>query len=200
MKKFIAPAFVSIFLCLSSSAVQADNFTDLIRSAEKNYKAQNYSKALEDLEWARKEISNQHLKSMKSFFPAEIDGMVGKDVDGASVMGIQGITKIYTSSDQTRSVSISLVSGGASPAGGGLGSLMNMASSLGMMVSDGNSKVIIEKGYKGQFVMEDRASGTLTFNLNGGKIIAIETEGYNSPAMAEKVAKMLDLAKIEATL
>lgn len=200
MNKVFTQTVVAGFLsCLVFSTAQADDVTTLLESAGQNYAAKKYAKALDDLEWARKGIANQHLKSMKNLFPAEIDGMKGVDVDSGEVFGFRGVSKEYSSADESRSVVISLVSGGDTPGGNGLGALMEMAASFGAMQGGANSKIVIAKGYRGQFLQESgEASGTLSFNLNGGKMITIETTGYQDAAMAEKVAKMLDLAKIEA--
>ncbi len=198
MKKLLIPSLVLVLFCLLSSTALADNVTDLLNSAKQNYTSKNYAKALEDIEWARKEISSQHLKRMKAFFPASIGGMKGKDVEGGDAMGIRGVSRRYQNSDQTQSVTISFLSGSNTASGNGLGALMSMASSFGLMNGGSNSKVVIEKGYRGQFVQEDGdRTGTLTFNLRGGRIIIIETVGYTGSAMAEKAAKMLNIAKIE---
>ncbi len=198
MKKLFTLSLIVMFVCLLSSMAQADNVTELLNSAKKHYAAHNFSKALEDLEWARKEISSQHLKSMKAFFPANIDGMRGTDVDSGDVMGVRGVTREYSNNDQTKSVVISFLSGSNTASANGLGALMSMASSMGFMNAGGNSKVVIEKGYKGQFIQEGGDStGRLTFNLREGKIIVIETTGYKGSFMAEKVAKMLNITKIE---
>ncbi|PIE41750.1 MAG: hypothetical protein CSA49_01975 [Gammaproteobacteria bacterium] len=198
MKKTLTSAFITTLLCCGSPVVYADNVTDLIKSVEKNYLSHKYSKALEDLEWVRKEISNQHLKSMSSFFPDEIDGMTGKDVDAGAAMGVRGVSKLYAGDDREHSITISLISGGNAPVGNGLSALMSMASSLEMMGGGSHSKVVVQKGYRGQFIQQSgERTGTLTFNLSGGKMIIIETIGYTGSAEAEKVAKQLDIAKIE---
>ncbi len=195
-KKIITAGFLS---CLMVAVAQADNVTTLLKSAEQNYAAGNYSKALEDLNWASKEIANQHLNSMKSLLPTEIEGMKGVDAEGGSVLGFRGISKQYNSTDGSKSVTISLLSGGNTTTGNGLSALMGMAASLGAMQGGTNAKIVIEKGYRGQFLQEKgEKTGTLTFTLNDGKMITIETYGYQHSAMAEKVAKMLDIAKIES--
>ncbi len=200
MKKSCTQAIVAGCLgFLVFSSAQADDVTTLIRSAEENYAAKNYSKALDDLDWARKEIVNQHLKSMKNLLPDEIDGMKGRDTEGGAVLGVRGIGKEYKSADGKRRVTINLIAGGGSSAGKGLGALMEMAASLGALDAGMNSKVVIEKGYKGQFLKDQsNNSGILTFNLNGGKMLKIETIGYPDSSMAEKVVTQLDIAKIEA--
>ncbi len=202
MKKRLVAAVVIVFLspliCSAEETGQTgDDVTMLIQSAEKNYTAQKYAKAIEDLEWAKKGIINRQLDSMKSLFPAEIDGIKGVDADEGSLLGIKGTSRKYNSTDGSKSVVISFVSGQGTAVSNGLGALMKMAESLNALDGGTTSKLVIEKGYKGQFVSDGEMSGTLTFTLSGGKLVTIMTKGYKGAAMAEKVAKTLDLAQIE---
>ncbi len=200
MKRKCVMVAAAVFLSsITCSFAQADDVTSLLDSAEKNYADHNYSKAIEDLEWAKKGIINQQLDSMKKLFPAEINGMKGVDLDEGSVLGVRGISRKYGSADGGKSVVVSFVSGEGTTAGNGLGALMKMAASLGALESGKAPKLVISKGYKGQYVAEGPDSGKLTFNLSGGKMVTVTTAGYQGAAMAEKVAGMLDLATIEKT-
>ncbi len=198
-KKFFLTAAALVVVPLTCVVAQADDVTTLIDSAKDNYAAHKYTKAIEDLEWAKKEIMNRQIGSVKDFLPAEIDGMKGVDVEEGAVLGVRGVSRKYGTADGSKSVVISFVSGEGSAAANGLGALMKMAASLGAMEAGTSSKLVIAKGYKGQFVPEGKQSGTLTFNLNGGRMVTIQTTGYQGASMAEKVAKNLDLSKIEET-
>ncbi len=199
MKKILLQTIIAgCFSFLIVSTAQADDVTTLLQSAQDNYNAKRYSKALEDLDWARKEIVSQHLKGIKDLFPESIDGMQGVENESGEVLGFRGISKTYTDGQHT--VNLNLMGGQSASGAQGLGALMGMAAAFGAMESGANTKLVIAKGYKGQFVQEPMGdSGMLTFTLNGGKTLTIETIGYKDAAMAEKVAQMLDLAKIEAT-
>ncbi len=182
------------------ATAQADDVTTLLESAQDNYSAKRYSKALEDLDWARKEIVSLHLKGMKNLFPESIDGMKGMANEGGEVLGVRGISRVYSGTDGQHRVTISLMGGESASGGAGLGALMGMAAAFGAMEAGSNAKLVIAKGYKGQFIQDPmNGMGTLTFTLSGGKALTIETMGYPDASMAEKVAKMLDIAKIEAT-
>ncbi len=202
MKKSVFTAAAVFISVATFSLAQADDVTNLLDSAQKNYADQNYSKAIEDLEWAKKGIVNQQLGSMKKLFPAKVDGMQGVDMEEGAVLGVRGTSRKYSSVDGGKSVVVSFVSGEGTAAGNGLGALMKMAASLGALESGKAPKLVISKGYKGQYVAEGADAGTLTFNLSGGKMVTIATAGYQGEqgaAMAEKVAGMLDLATIEKT-
>jgi len=184
---------------VASGPVAADNVTELLKSASQNYEAKKYSKALEDMEWARREIANLQLQELKKLLPEELDGMKGQDGDAGAILGIHAVSREYYSEDGSKSVKITLASGKSSQGGAGLGAIMGMAAAFGAMDGNRQSKMIIEQGYKGQFSLDPNTTeGMLLFNLNGGSMINIETDGYPDEKMAEKAAKALDIAKIEA--
>lgn len=199
MKRLMTIASALCFIIsLASGTVLADNVTELMKSAEQNYSAKKYAKALEDLEWARKEIANLQLQAMKKFLPDELDGMKGQDADGGAIFGIHSVSKRYASADGNKSVTITLAAGTTGQASGGLGALMGMAAAFGAMDAGTDSKMVVAKGYKGQFNLDKNTNeGTLIFNLSDGAMINIETDGYTDSTMAEKAAKTLDIPKIE---
>lgn len=197
--------FVSLFsligLLAGSDFVLADNVTDLMKSAEQNYAAGKYSKALQDLDWIRTEISNLQLQEMKKMLPEDVDGMKGEDSEGGAIFGMQSVSKYYPSEDGSKSVKISIASGKTGQGGAGLGAIMGMAAAFGAMDASKQSKVVVEQGYKGTFSLDPQTNeGTLVLNLNGGAMVNIETEGYTDETMAKKAAAKLDLTKIDEYL
>lgn len=109
-----------ILSSLISSRVFADDIVDLIKSAEQNYTAKKYKKALEDLEWVKTEIGRLQLQEMKSLLPTEIDGMKGEDGDGGALFGLHSVTRDYKDGDGNKKVSINLLAAAAGESGGGL--------------------------------------------------------------------------------
>ncbi|MBN1296234.1 hypothetical protein JXA80_05600 [bacterium] len=200
MKKLLSVVLMSAcVVALAAGPVLADNVNDLLKSADANYEAKKYAKALEDLEWARKEIANLQLQEMKKLLPEVVDGMKGQDGDGGSIFGINAVSREYRSEDGEKSVTITLASGKSSQGGAGLGAIMGMAAAMGAMDASRQSKMIIHQGYKGQWSLDpETKEGMLVFNLNGGSMINIETEGYDDEKVAEQAAKSLDIEKIEA--
>jgi hypothetical protein len=192
---------IVFFGSLGSGLVYADDVVDLIKSAEKNYNAKQYKKALEDLEWVRKEIAKLQLQEMKKLLPEEIDGMKGSDSDGGAVFGLHTVSREYRDNDGNRVVTINVMSAAGGEAGGELGAIMGMAAAFGTMDSSQESKMIIEKGYRGNFSLDtDTQEGTLVFSLSGGAMVQIETFGCKDESMAKKAASKLDLPKIEEAL
>jgi hypothetical protein len=175
--------------------VWADNVTELLKSAEKNYAAKEYGKALEDLEWIRNEIAGLQIQEMKTLLPDQLDGMVGEETDGSAMFGLHSVSKNYYTEDYEKSVKITLASGKTGQ-GMGLGALMGMAAAYGGR----QSKMVMQQGYRGQFSLEGDSNGRLIFNLNGGGLVTVETSGYPDETMAKNAAGKLDLAKIDAIL
>ncbi|MBN1880299.1 hypothetical protein JW823_09340 [bacterium] len=199
--------FSAIFLALvgllliAGNPVSADNVTDLMKSAEQNYSAGKYSKALEDLDWVRTEIANLQLQEMKKFLPEEIDGMKGEDSEGGAIFGMHSVSKYYPSEDGEKSVKITIASGKSSQGGAGLGAIMGMAAAFGAMDASKQSKMVVEQGYKGNFALDpETKEGTLIINLNGGAMVNVETAGFGDESMAKKALSKLDLAKIDESL
>jgi hypothetical protein len=178
--------------------VFADNFIEFLKSAEQNYKAEKYTKALKDLEWARKEITGKQLEEMRKFLPDEIDGIKGESDDSSAVMGLHSVSKVYRDLNTGNNVKIEIMKGSSGDGATGLGAIIGMAAAMGTMDQGGQSKTIVQKGYRGTFSMNSEINeGQLIFSLDGGSIVTIETRGYPDETMAKKTAEKLDLATIE---
>ncbi|MBM9535676.1 hypothetical protein [Desulfobulbus alkaliphilus] len=185
----------------TTKPVFADNVLEFLNSTEQNYKAQRYSRALADLEWARKEIVSLQLAEMKGFLPDEIKGMQGRDDDSGAMMGFHTVSKTYRDQDAGHSISIEIMKGATGDAGTGLGAIFGMAMAMGGMDPSKPAKTIVQKGYRGTFTMDTNSDeGTLIFNLDGGSRVTITTRGYVDEGMAKEVAEKLDLVSIENTL
>jgi hypothetical protein len=198
---FVLIALMLVTAIAGSSLVFADNVTEFLNSAEQNYKAQKYSRALRDLEWARKEIAALQLEEMKGFLPDSIDGMKGEGDDSTAIMGMHSVSKIYRDMDTGNNVKIEIMKGSSGDGGSGLGAIFGMAAAMGAMDSGGQSKTIVQKGYRGTFTLNpDINEGKLMFNLEGGSMVSIETRGYPDETMAKKAAEKLDLVTIEEKL
>lgn len=181
--------------------VLADNVVEFLHSTEENYKAQKYSRALADLEWAKKEIVSLQLEEMKGFLPDEIEGTQGQDDDSGAMMGLHTVGKTYRDPNSGRSVSIEIMKGTTGDAGTGLGAIFGMAMAMGGMDPSKPAKTIVQKGYRGTFSMDANSDeGTLIFNLDGGSRVTITTQGYPDESMAKKAAEKLDLITIEEKL
>lgn len=174
----------------------ADTVEDLLQSAVTNYKNKDYAKALEDLNWAKKEITNKHMEVVKALLPESLPGYETQHIDGGAALGFQNISRDYVNGD--KHVKISISSGDTSDTGAGLGALVNMAAAFQAMDGSTKSNLVIVQGHKGQFNLEpDSKHGTLTLSINSKAYVSIETWGFDNSDEAKKAAEKLDFDKIE---
>jgi len=197
----IGMVVAALVICLSPGSVRGDNVIELLKSAERNYNAQNYIKALEDLDWIRNEISSLQVGVMKELLPDDLEGMIGEDIEGTAMLGMHSVSRRFRGDDGAQSVTITLNSSKSGTGGPGLGAFMGMAAAFAGMDPGRESKMVIQDGYRGQFTLETaRKKGMLTFNLDRGGMVIIETNGYADESMARKAAGKLDLTKINESL
>ncbi|MBN1355184.1 hypothetical protein JXA40_02825 [bacterium] len=190
---FIMLVLPATLLC---GPADADTVNDLLKSAGENYDAKKYMKALEDLDWAKQELSNMHLQIVKNLLPESISGYETRDIDGSAVFGMHNVSRQYNQGDQ--SIKITIAGGGSGQGGPGLSAIMGMASKFQAMDAGTQSNMILVNGRKGRFNLETATnSGTLTFELSNNVYVTVETEGFTDSSEAKKAAEKLDFEAIE---
>jgi|GEM_PF-3069916 len=189
-------AMIALVMSVNADRVWADNVVELLESAQQNYNAGQYGRALDDLEWVRNEIAGLHIEEMRQQLPAEVEGMAGDEGGGGAAFGLHSVSRNYQGDDRSQTVKISLASSRAGQGGANIGALMGMAAAFGGK----QSKMVVQQGYRGQFTIERETRGKLVFSLDGGGTVIIETNGWTDESMAKKAAEKLDLKKIDAIL
>jgi hypothetical protein len=190
MKKIFALAFTA--LCLSSS-VLAEDVKEVLDRVNTLYKEGNYSKALEELEWARKEIEKSNSKSLATLLPDELAGLKGDKAKTSSALGITNIERSYSDSKKQR-VKVTLTqTGGAGGAMGGLAGLGQMAAMFG---AQSGQDVFRIDGMTASMEGEGEGAKLQVF-LSSGSILAFDLlEGANS-AILKEMANKIGVAKID---
>ncbi len=195
-KVLIGLAMAALIMSFNADRAWADNVVELLKSAQQNYSAGQYGRALDDLEWVRNEIAGLHIEEMRQQLPGEVEGMAGDEGEGSAAFGLHSASRNYRGDDRSQTVKITLSSSRSGQGGPGLGALMGMAAAFG----GGQSRMVVQQGYRGQFSIERETRGRLVFNLDGGGTVIIETNGWTDESMAKKAAEKLDLKKIDAIL
>ncbi len=197
MRHWISKCLIMVAISSALSIVaHADNVEELLKSVSDNYKAKNYQKALEDLDWIKKEISGLQMEIIKTLLPQSIPGYETQEIDGGAAFGIQNVSRQYIKDEKRIQISIS--GGQTSGTTAGLGALMGMAAAMGAMDAGVQSNMVIVQGRKGQFNLESEDQhGTLIFNLNNNAFVSIETWGFGTSDEAKAAAEKLDMDKIE---
>lgn len=190
MKKILALAIST--LCLSSF-VMAEDVKEVLDRVNTLYKEGNYSKALEELEWARKEIEKSNSKSLASLLPDELAGLKGEKAETSSALGITNIERSYSDSKNQR-VKVTLTqTGGAGGAMGGLAGLGQMAAMFG---AQSGQDVFRIDGMTASMEGEG-SSARLQVFLSSGSILAFEmVEGEDSKILKE-MANKIGVANID---
>ncbi len=185
--------FLIIPVLLFSEALLADTITEFLNNARKYYDEEKYAKALEELEWAKKELSNLHMKKMMTFLPENMEGYTQEDVSGGNVMGMQGLTREYTHNDTSNTVEIMIFSGSQAGGTSGLGALMGFAGLAASMDGSLDSQVVTTKGNRGNLVYNGTNKETvLTYNLPSNVVITITTQGFESGDTAKSFAEKIN--------
>lgn len=177
-------------------SVSADNVQDLMKSAQDNYSAKKYAKALEDIDWAKQEITKLHLQAIKALLPQSITGYTSKDDSNDSALGIHEVSREFVKNTQRIKIT---VLGGNFGQNAGIGAIMGMAAAMQAMGGDAQSEMISVKGRKGRFNKDssDDKHGTLTFALNNNITLMIETWEIQGSGEAKKAAELIDYDAIE---
>ncbi len=196
IKNMLCVGICFLFLSGISVSVGAQTVDELLTSAAANYKAGKYIKALEDLDWAKREISNKHLKILKKLLPEKIEGFTTRDVDGGAMMGIHSVSRKFVKGD--KSVKVTITGDQETSPASGLGAIMSMAAKFNGMDAGTESHLVTVKGRRGQFNLETSDNrGTLTFTLKSNAFVTIETQGYSDSSQAKSIAEKLDFDAIE---
>lgn len=175
--------------------LQADTVDDLLKSASDNYKAKKYMKALEDIGWAKQEISKQHMKLVKMQLPESIPGYQTRDIEGGTIFDMHSVSREYY--NESQSIKIAIIGGKVGQGGSSLSSIMGMASTFQSMDANVESSMVMVQGRRGRFNLESSNSGTLTFNLENDVLLSIETKGFEDSSGAKLGADKLNFDDIE---
>ena len=170
-------------LCLSTAA-HAEDLSAILKKVEQLNTEGNYSKALEELSWAKKELEDQYLKKLVTFLPDTLNGYTGDKPDSSSAMGFTSTSRVYKSGANTAKIEINGGSGAGAQGGmGGLAALGQMAAMMGQQ--SGQSAMRIN----GRTANLQEESGELTVFLNGGTMLVIRQEAgkVELKAMAEAI-------------
>jgi hypothetical protein len=174
------------------SASAEENIDEMFNQVKAYLEAENYSKALEELGWAKNEIEKRHSKKVESFFPDTLEGFTGGSIEATNVMGMSNIERTYTHSDGKR-VKTSLIGGSAG--GGGLGAFGQMAAMLG--ASQGQNSFRLNGRTAHLEENEQRNRAELTVSLDSGSMLKFEMNGSSDGALLRKMAQAFDVAALD---
>lgn len=203
-KKFTATCLGSLALAFVINlplpqVCQAEDLKQIFDKVQQYYQEKNYSKALEELSWAQKEIEKANATVTQSFFPNEVEGFKGGEIENTSVFGFMNVERSYEKGE-SESIKVSLVGSSKGQGQNPLGGLAAMGQMAAMM--GGNQPGVDSFRMDGRTAMleKEEGSASLTIFLDGGSMMKFEMNGSNNPEALKKFASGFKIADIEKHL
>lgn len=131
--------------------------------------------AIEEASWCLEGLQQIKQEQNSAVFPDEINGFTGGELESNSAMGMQVISRDYSKSDQTISVTLT---GGSGQGMGGLAAIAQM----GMM---GGKKIRVQR----RTVVDNSDGDDISFmvSLNSGSMLMFESSDLNHDTVLEFV-------------
>lgn len=184
---------LTLGLWFLSGLAQAEDLNKIFAKVNELVAAQNYSKALEELGWAKTEIEKMHTSRLKSFLPDTVGEWKGAAAKETAMMGMLNIERNY--SNGANKLEVSLLGGSKGPAGAnplaGLAGLGQMAAMFGQ--GEGMESFRID----GRTASYDENSQELTVFLDSGFMLKLK--GSDKESMTQ-FATSLKLSDMESYL
>jgi hypothetical protein len=190
---FIAMTVASVLGVNANS--YAEDLNAIFANVNKYVADQNYSKALEELKWASKEIEKMNSKKIETFFPDTLSGFAGEKVTSSGALGMTNIERNYKNGNN--SVKVALTNLGA--AGGALGGLAQLGSMAALM---GGQTGMESFRINGRTAQLDTTSGEpkLTVFMDSGSMLTLESSGTVDSETLKKMVEELKLDEFDKYL
>ncbi len=204
MKKFIIPVVIAVFF---SSSALAENIQeeaiDSLATASTFVKKGNYSKAIEEINYALSKINELTATGLLKYIPQPPQGFTldNKQSQGtgaaASIAGNAGATASY-SNPAGSSLNVNIAIGGMTGKMASLAAFGQMFAGLAQNAGGPQTKQIRVHGYTGtQIFNSQEMSGTLTFQVGQKTSVTIEGNNIESPDVLKALAKNIDFQGLE---
>ena len=178
MNKKLILLSAGLFALCAPVLARAEDINEIFKKVNGYVGEQNYTKALEELTWAKKEIEKLNSTKIGTLLPASINGFTGGETQIQSALGFNNIEKSYTGNGKT--IKVSVTGGGADSGMGGLAGLARM----GMMMG-GQQPGMDSFRLDGRTANLDSSGGSpeLTVFLDSGSIVKIEGQGVDAATL-----------------
>ena len=184
-------------LSLVASPVFAEDLNEIFTKVNEQVTKKNYSKALEELGWARKELEKLHREKLQSYFPNQLGDFSGGKFEANSALGFTNIERSYSKADATIRLSLVGESGGGQGLGG-LAALGKMAAMFGEQAGQESFRIAGRTATLTQ--QEGSDSAELTIFLESGSMLKLEQSSGAQGSALKTLAEKLDLAGLDGYL
>lgn len=206
MKKTVLAVAISLFLTTSSYAntnpIQTEA-VDSLSTAQKFVKDGNYSKAIEEINYAMAKINELTAAALLEFIPAPPQGfkLINKQSQGvgaaASIAGTAGATAQYSFSDGA-TLDLNIAIGGMTGKMASIAALGSIFAGLNQNSGAGQTRKVRLQGYTGTEVYNSSTqSGTLTFQIGEKTSVTFEGQSLQSADVMMQLARSFDFSGLE---
>jgi hypothetical protein len=177
----------------------AEDLNEMFKKVTDLVAAKNYSKALDELGWAKKEIERMHMAQVQTFFPDTIGEFKGGKVTHNNALGFTSMERFYTKADGTE-IKLSLTGSAGGGANEGLGGLMAFGKMAAMMDPAGQNTVRIGGRTATLNTDEEAKTGELSIFLDSGGILKLEMQTNGKAEVLKGFADSLKLTELDTYL
>jgi hypothetical protein len=200
MTKTLAVVF-AVALPLVVLAQTGEDAGSLLESAKAAYEAGKYKQAIEDVQWAIKEINKIRLAQLREHLPADVAGYEaedtgGEDVAAATMLGLQvlEVGRQFTKDELSVEVKITIGEVG----GTGFGAWAKFAQAFG--ATEGEKLVRIQNRKCTVTFDSEEQTGTLKAALDDDLVVEVDCNGCTDAAVLEEFANKIDFDKLESSI
>lgn len=200
MKKLLTVLMASCLLITTSAF--AEDINDIFKRVNDLIAQQNYSKALNELNWASKEIEKMHNQKLQGFLPDTLSGLAGGKIESTSALGFTNLERTYTNAADKSTVKVSL-SGGTTPgAQGGMGGLAQLGQMAAMFGGNQPGQDTFRIGGRTATLEQNEQSkhAELTVFMDSGSILKLEMNGNAKGDTLKTMAEALKLDDLDKYL
>jgi len=189
--KQISRFALACLLCVTVvGPVGAETMDELFENLKKYVENEQYTNAMEELQWMQRELDKLHFEKVKSFFPDELEGYKGGDTNSQTVLGFTNMNRTYSRAGQDIEVALT---GGVSVAGG-MAALLQMVNVLG---SQENSTTFRLDGRTATLVRDPDGSASLSVMLKSGSLLTFEAKNMEDADMLRQAARIFPVAALD---
>ncbi len=206
MKKLILPIAFSLMIASTSYAENIkEEAIDSLTTAQTFVEKGNFSKAVEEINYALAKINELTASGLIKFIPEPPPGYTLDNKQsqgtgaGAAIAGNAGANAAYSNPDGA-SINLNIAIGGMSGKMASFAAFGQMFAGLASTAGQGaaQSKQIRVQGYTGtEMYSSQERSGTITFQIGAKTSVTIEGSNIESPDVLKKLAKNIDFAGLE---
>ena len=189
--KHIARLLLGCFLGTTVlTAAGAEGIDELFANLKKYVEQEQYTNAMEELQWMQRELDKLHFEKVKSFFPDQLEDYKGGETKSQTVLGFTNLNRTYSGAGPDIEVALT---GGASVAGG-MAALLQMVNVLG---NQENSTTFRLDGRTATLVKDPDGSASLSVMLKSGSLLTFDAKNMEDVDVLKQAAGAFPLAALD---